>query len=74
MKIDRAVIDELLAMDDDRLWQTIRSFAASKKINLSEATPSKETMTRLRSIFTDTDKYDLGAAIKILAQHRAKKK
>ncbi len=74
MKIDRAVIDQLLAMDDDHLWQTVRIFASTKKINLSEKTPSKEAMASLRALFTDTDKYDLGAAVKILSNYREKKK
>ncbi len=74
MKIDRAIIDELLAMDDDRLWQTIRTFAAGKKINLSDATPPKDTMIKLRAIFTGTDKYDLAGAVKILSNYRTKRK
>ncbi len=73
MKIDRAMIDGLLAMDDDKLWQTIRAFAATKKINLSEKTPPKETMQRLRAIFTGTEKYDLGSAVKILSNYRTKR-
>ncbi len=74
MKIDRTLIDELLAMDDARLWQTVRSFASTKKINLSETPPPKETMDRLRGIFTNTEKYDLGAAVKILSNYRTRKK
>ncbi len=74
MKIDRALIEELLAMDDAKLWQTVRAFAATKKINLNETPPDKVTMTRLRAIFTGTEKYDLGAAVKILSNYRVKKK
>ncbi len=73
MKIDRALIEELLKMDDATLWQTVRTFAASKKINLSETPPDRVTMTRLRAIFSSTDKYDLGAAVKILSNYRTKK-
>ncbi len=74
MKLDRAIIDELLAMDDERLWQTVRMFAATKKINLDEKTPSKEAMASLRALFQNTDKYDLSAAVKILSNYRVRKK
>ncbi len=74
MKLDRTIIDELLAMDDDRLWQAVRGFAATKKIHLSEETPPKETMTRLRGIFTGTEKYDLASAVKILSNYRTRRK
>ncbi len=74
MKLDRAVIDELLAMDDERLWQTVRMFAATKKISLEEKTPSKEAMASLRKLFEGTEKYDLGAAVKIISNYRVKKK
>ncbi len=74
MKIDRALVEELLAMDDAKLWQTVRTFAATKKINLSETPPDKVTMARLRAIFSGTDNYDLGAAVKILSNYRTKKR
>ncbi len=73
MKLDRALIEQLLAMDDATLWATIRAYAATKKIHLSETPPDKATMSRLRAIFSGTDKYDLGAAVKILSNYRTRK-
>lgn len=73
MKIDPALIQSLLAMPDDQLWATVRAFAATKRIHLSEATPPKETMQTLRGAFSNADQFDLGQAVKIISNYRAKK-
>ena len=73
MKIDPKLIESLLAMPDDQLWATIRAFAQTKKIQLSETTPPKETMSALRGAFLGADKLDVGQAMKIVSAYRAKK-
>ncbi len=49
MKIDQALIRELVALPDDALWQRIHEMARAHGITLPEATPPPETLAKLRA-------------------------
>ncbi len=74
MKIDPQLIQTLLKLPDEQLWATVRAVAATKKINLSETPPPKQTMAALRAAFSEADKYDYASAVKILSDYRTKGK
>ncbi len=73
MKLDPKMIEGLLALPNDRLWETVRQMAASKHIRLSETPPPDEVMAKLRGAFADPTKMDLSTAVKVLSQYRNKK-
>ncbi|MBO5110755.1 MAG: hypothetical protein J6D21_08560 [Clostridia bacterium] len=66
MKIDKKTIDLLLAMDDDRLWQTICAVAAASGVKGIAAMQRPKDLSRLRAILSSMTEADLTRALELI--------
>jgi hypothetical protein len=71
MKIDKKTVDMLLTMNDDALWQMIRSIAAG---NGAKDVPAKRPddldMTGIRNMLANLTDGDIKRACEIIEQYK----
>ena len=66
MGFDKQMLNQLLKEDDEMLWQNIVGIAAKSGIRLSQKTPPREEMQKLRDLLADADRISPFQAQKIL--------
>ena len=66
MKLDKTMVDALLALNDDALWARIVMLGESKGFSLPKATPSPTDMTKLRALLSHPEKLDMVDAFRLL--------
>lgn len=68
MKLDKAMIEALLALDDDELWGRIVMLGKSKGFSLPTTTPQKTEMAKLRQLLQSPEKLDMTEALRLLRE------
>ena len=69
MRINKEQLDALVAMPDDALWREILKIAGGYGLKLPEATPSHESLERLRDTVRG-DRINYGDALRMLNNYR----
>lgn len=69
MKIDPALIRELVSLPDDVLWRRIHEMAKAHGIALPEATPPPETLARLRAAVRDNGTLKVAEAASVIGRY-----
>lgn len=70
MRIDKAKLEALAALPDDRLWAAVRQLAASHGLSLPEGTPPHEELERLRTMAKEADRLSLRDAMRLINAYR----
>ena len=67
MKLDKSMLEGLLAQNDEMLWKNIVTIAASKGFQLPQNTPPPAEMQKLRGVLANPSKIDMISKKKPLA-------
>lgn len=70
MKFDKAKLEEMLKLPDDKLWEQVVAIGASHGVRMPTKPPSKEQMARLRSCVSDGARPNIPEALKLLNAYR----
>ncbi|MBO5789381.1 MAG: hypothetical protein J6R42_05490 [Clostridia bacterium] len=70
MRIDRATLNALLALDDVTLWGKIVALGESKGFALPKTPPPPAEMQKLREVLRNPERFDMATALKIINDHR----
>ncbi len=70
MRLDRDMLNAMVALPDDELWRKIVEIAKSHGFTLPESTPPHDEMERLRDLVRDGARLNLASAIKILNKYK----
>ena len=66
MQFNPVMLHALLQKNDAELWATIRALAEKNGMKLSDATPSKSEMEKLRGVLSGAEKMDPREAKRLL--------
>ena len=69
MRIDKAQLEAIAAMPDDKLWATVVAMARGYGFSLPEKTPSHEELEKLRTA-VNADKINVSDAMRVLNNYR----
>ncbi len=69
MRIDKAQLEAIAAMPDDKLWATVVSMARGYGFSLPEKTPPHEDLEKLRAAVS-ADKINVSDAMRLLNSYR----
>lgn len=69
MRINKAQLEAIAALPDDKLWATVVNMAKSYGFSLPENTPSHEELEKLRGM-VNSEKINVGEALKLLNNYR----
>ena len=69
MKIDKAQLEAIAALPDDKLWAEIVRMGESYGINMPKATPPHDQLEKLRSTVNGT-RLNIGEAVRILTEYK----
>ena len=73
MKLNKAKLEALAALDDAHLWQEIRSAAQRFGYTLPENQPAGKDIARIRSAMKEADKLNVTDIAKLLSSLKAKR-
>ena len=59
MKIDKKIIDNMLALPDEKLWQMLKVLMAANGTNVSDKTMNPASMRKLRAVLSAVTEYDI---------------
>ena len=59
MKIDKKIIDNMLALPDEKLWQMLKVLMAANGANVSDKTMNPASMRKLRAVLSAVTEYDI---------------
>ncbi len=68
MQFDPNMMKAFLALDDNTLWQTVRTIAKSNGIDLPEGQPPAAELARLRQTLSGKGSADVGEALRIVKE------
>lgn len=66
MKIDKNLVDRLCAMNDEKLWGTIRLFASTKGVSLSGKRVTSRDIAKLRAALLSLTESDIKRICEIM--------
>ncbi|MBE6532374.1 MAG: hypothetical protein E7676_02555 [Ruminococcaceae bacterium] len=69
MRIDKAQLEAIAAMPDDKLWATVVSMARGYGFSLPDKTPPHEDLEKLRAAVS-ADKINVSDAMRLLNSYR----
>ncbi len=69
MRIDKAQLEAIAALPDDKLWATVVSMAKGYGFALPEKTPPHEELEKLRGA-VNADKINVSDAMRVLNSYR----
>ena len=59
MKIDKKIIDNMLALPDEKLWQMLKVLMVANGANVSDKTMNPASMRKLRAVLSAVTEYDI---------------
>lgn len=72
MQFDYNMLNKLVSLPDEQLWQTIRAIAIQSGVSLPDGNPPKAELSRLREALCNTKNPDLEEAMSIVNQYKKK--
>ena len=69
MRIDKAQLEAIAALPDEKLWATVVSMAKSYGFTLPEKTPPHEELEKLRGA-VNSEKINVSEALRLLNNYR----
>lgn len=69
MRIDKAQLEAIAALPDDKLWETVVGMAKSYGFSLPEKTPPHEDLQKLRGA-VNAEKINVSEALRLLNSYR----
>ena len=69
MKINREKLDQLMSMNDEKLWEEIRKIAGAHGISLPTGAPPHAELEKMRAAVSK-DKLSLGEAARIINSYK----
>jgi len=73
LKLNKAKLEALAALDDAHLWQEIRSAAEKFGYTLPANQPAPRDMAKIRSVMKEADKLSAMDVAKLLSAFKAKR-
>ena len=72
MKFDKAKMEKLSSLPDDKLWEEIRTMLQKHGIHLPDRVPSHEDMVRLREAFSAGEGISPMEAARFIGEYKRK--
>ena len=70
MKLNRDDLRALAKEDDQKLWETVKGIAKSYGYSLTDKTPSKEELKKLREILSGEVNFSMSDAKRLINQYK----
>ncbi len=70
MKLDKAMLSQMLSLPDDKLWQMVQLISAGGGMKLGEKGPSPETMTKLRAVLGEVTDADIDRVLTLIGVYK----
>lgn len=66
MKIDKKMIDKVLALNDDQLWKTIQLVASKSGLGSAKSLEKPKDMTKIRNTLAGLNEEDIAKVTEII--------
>lgn len=73
MQFDYNMLQSLLALSDDQLWQAICSIARQSGVVLPQSAPPSAELKRLRNALNNTQNPNINEALQIVNKYKKQK-
>lgn len=73
MKLDKKMIDQMLALPDDKLWQMFQLISMGTGMKLGDKAPDSGGMRKLRAVMEDITDADIGRVMELLDLYKQTK-
>ncbi len=70
MQFDYNMLQKLVSLSDEQLWQTIRAIASQNGVSLPLGAPPSSELSRLREAMSSTKSPDIAQAMDIVNQYK----
>lgn len=73
MKLDKKMIDQMLALPDDKLWQMFQLISMGTGMKMGDKAPDPAGMRKLRAVMEDITDADIGRVMELLDLYKQTK-
>lgn len=73
MKLDKKMIDQMLALPDDKLWQMFQLISMGTGMKMGDKAPDSAGMRKLRAVMEDITDADIGRVMELLDLYKQTK-
>lgn len=73
MKLDKRMIDQMLSLPDDKLWQMFQLISMGSGMNLGDRAPDSAGMRKLRTVLEDITDDDIGRVMELIDLYKKAK-
>lgn len=73
MKLEKKMIDQLLALPDEKLWQMFQLFAMGNGLKMGDKAPDAVGMRKLRAVLGAVTDEDIGRVTDLISVYKETK-
>ena len=73
MKLEKKMIDQLLALPDEKLWQMFQLFAMGNGLKMGDKAPDGTGMRKLRAVLGSVTDEDIGRVTDLISVYKETK-
>ncbi len=70
MKLDKAMLSQMLSLPDDKLWQMMELISAGSGMKLGDKGASPETMRKLRAVLGEVTDGDIERVLTLIGIYK----
>lgn len=70
MILEKKMIDQLLALPDDKLWQMVQLLAVGNGVKLGDKAPNPGSMRKLRAVLEAVTDDDIGRVVELITLYK----
>ena len=70
MKLEKKMIDQMLALPDDKLWQMFQLLARGSGLKIGDRVPEGAGMRKLRAVLEAVTDADIGRVIELIELYK----
>ena len=73
MKLDKKMIDQMLSLPDEKLWQMFELLSMGSGLKLGAKTPDPAGMRKIRAVLGDITDADIGRVLELIDLYKGTK-
>ncbi len=70
MKLDKSMLNQMLSLPDDKLWQMIQLISAGSGMKLGDKGPSEESMHKIRAVLGEVTDSDIERILSLIGVYK----